>query len=119
MKKIACAVALITLALSARAELKNFAFQGVITEINDLGFVLDGSITNGTPFKGFYIFETTTPDSNDDPTVGDYEYTNSTYGVVVGIGNYVFRTNPQHVDFLIEVVNRIDDDNYLLLSYNN
>lgn len=113
----------ITLALllpaSGRAETKNFAFYGTISEVGDLGFVLDGSITNAGAFEGFYIFDSTAADSNTDPTVGDYWFTNSTFGVVLKVGNYVFRTNPRHVNFLIEVVNRPGSDNYLFRSYNN
>ena len=84
-----------------------------------MGFVLDGSITNAGAFEGFYIFDTTAADSNSDPTVGDYWFTNSTFGVVLKIGTYAFRTNPRHVNFLIEVVNRPGSDNHLFRSYNN
>ena len=104
---------------SARAEIKNFTFRGTIGEADDPSFVLDGSITNGAAFEGFYIFDSAAADSNADPTVGDYKFTNSTFGVVVRVGNYVFRTNPRHVDFLIEVVDRAASDNYVLRSYNN
>jgi len=38
--------------------------------------------------------------------------------MVVKVGPYVFRTNPRHVNFLIEVDNR-GTDNHLLRSYNN
>lgn len=116
---IAIALAPLLLLTAARAEIKNFTFRGTVTSLADGAFVLDSSITNGATFEGFYIFETSALDSNPDTTVGDYQYTNSALGIVVKVGNYVFRTNPQHVDFLIEVVNRPDGDNYLLRSYNN
>jgi hypothetical protein len=106
-------------ALSIFAEVKNLGIQGTITSVIDTSFVLDGSITNGTPFEGYYVFDTRATNSNSDPTVGDYWFNNSAAGIVVKAGNYVFRTNPQHVDFLIELVNRPDSDNYLLRSYNN
>jgi hypothetical protein len=113
-------VVMVVLLVSAvRAEIKNFTFQGTISTVEDMQFVLDGSITNGTAIEGFYIFETGASDSNSDPTVGDYRYTNNTFGIVVKAGSYVFRTNPRHVDFLMEVVNRAGGDNYLLRSYNN
>ena len=115
----AAIVFLLLLVPSARAEIKNFTFQGTISVVEDQGFVLDGSITNGAAFEGFYIFESTDAESNSDSTVGDYWFTNSTFGVVVKVGNYVFRTNPRHVNFLIEVVDRPGSDNYLLRSYNN
>ena len=101
------------------AGIKNLGFEGTITSASDTSFVLDGSITNGTPFQGYYVFDTGATNSNTDPTVGDYWFTNSAAGIVVQSGNYVFRTNPQHVSFLIELVNRPTGDNYLLRSYNN
>lgn len=109
----------LALASAASAEIKNFSFKGVIQTKDDRAFLLDDSITVGTPFEGFYTFETTTADTNTDSTVGDYRHKNGQFGVVVKIGNYVFRTNPQHVDFLVEIVNRPTGDNYLLRSYNN
>lgn len=107
------------LATTAKSEIKNFTFEGTISMVDDLGFMLDGSITNGASFEGFYTFDSTTTSSNPDPTVGDYRFTESTFGVVLKVGNYVFRTNPRHVDFLIEVVNRPGDDAYVIRSYNN
>ena len=110
---------LLFLGNSARAEIKNFTFQGTVQSVDDFAFELDGSITNGATFEGFYVFDSAAADSNSDSTVGDYRYTGSAFGVVVKVGTYVFRTNPRHVDFLIEVVNRPGQDNYLLRSYNN
>lgn len=102
-----------------KADIKNFTFQGTINTVVDPEFLLDGSVTNGAPFEGFYIFQTSAQDSNSDPTVADYRYSESAFGVVVKVGSYVFRTNPRHVEFLIELVNRPDGDNYLLHSYHN
>ena len=112
-------IALLLLGPAAHAELKNFSFQGAVTELQDDSFVLDGSITNGSHFEGFYIFDAAATNSNSDPTVGDYEFTNSTCGIIVKMGSYVFRTNPKHVDFLIELVNRPGDDDQVIRSYNN
>lgn len=103
----------------AKAENIVFAFSGTITHLDDRQRILDGSIANGTKFNGFYIFNSNATDANSESTVGDYRYTTSSFGVVIKVGNYVFRTNPQNVDFLIEVVNRPESDNYLFRSYNN
>ena len=105
--------------LPASGEIKKFAFQGTISNVEDQNLVLDGSIESGQTFEGFYIFDTSTPDSNGDSTVGDYNHTDNEFVLVVKVGDFVFRTNPKNVDFLIEVVNRPNRDNYLLLSYNN
>lgn len=106
-------------ACAASAEIKNFAFKGVIEYNDDPAFLLDDSITVGGSFEGFYLFDTTTPDTNFDSTVGDYWHNRSQSGIVVKMGNYVFRSNPQHVNFLMEVVDRPNQDNYLLRSYTN
>lgn len=105
--------------MEARSEVKNFAFHGTIAEVQDPNFQLDGSITNGTPFEGFYVFNTSVADSNPDLTVGHYWFTESTFGVVLRMGSYVFRTNPKQVSFLLELVNRPDSDHYLFRSYHN
>ena len=104
--------------LAARAAVRNFTFEGQVTYVTDFGFELDGSVTNGSPVKGFYIYDDSVADQNTDSTVGDYHYTNGVSGMTVRVGNYVFRTNPDHVDFLLEVVNR-DRDSYLIRSYHN
>lgn len=107
--------------VALKAGIKNFAFNGTISTVDDHGFLLDGSITNGTPFKGYYVFDTETANSNsnEDPTVATYRHTDPAFGIVVHAGSYVFRTHPQQVDFLIELVNRPGSDNYLLRSYIN
>jgi hypothetical protein len=110
---------LLFLGISASAEIKNFTFQGTIESVDDIAFVLDGSITNGATFEGFYVFDSAAADSSSDPTVGDYKFNRSAFGLVVKVGSYVFRTNPRHVDFVIEVVNRPGADSYLLRSYHN
>jgi hypothetical protein len=111
-------MALFALTMSAHAALRNFTFHGTVEMVDDMSFQLDGSVTNGAPFEGFYVFDTATADSNSDSTVGDYRYSSGPVGIVVKMGSYVFRTNPDHVNFLLEVVNR-DRDNYLLRSYIN
>jgi hypothetical protein len=103
---------------SAQAAVRNFSFEGHLTLLRDFSFELDASITNGATVKGFYIYDDSAADASEDTTVGSFHYTNSVFGIAVSVGNYVFRTNPEHVDFLLSVVNR-ERDNYLLRSYHN
>lgn len=111
------AVLVLSTALHA-VEIKKFAFSGTINSVDNGNFILDDSIVSGTPFTGYYIFDADTPDTNYPTDVGDYQHTEANYGIVIKIGKYIFRTDPAHVDFLIETVNR-SQDNYLLRSYNN
>lgn len=120
LRSTAClAFVLLALATSSPGDMKNFAFHGVVTYLDDQQFLLDATVTNGAPIEGFYIFDSDVPAPAPEADVGDYWYTNSACGMVVKIGAYVFRTNPRHVNFLIELVNRPGQDNYLLRSYNN
>lgn len=48
-----------------------FEYEGVVTNVNDDGSYLDGSIVVGTTFSGTYTFESTTPI---DPQSGDYAF---------------------------------------------
>lgn len=100
------------------AETVRFNLAGQI-ESADGTFALDGSITNGTPFQGYYVFDSTRQDSNPDPNVGDYRYTNSAFGIVIKAGNYVFRSDPANVSFNIQTINRNDGDRYLVTSDRN
>jgi hypothetical protein len=92
---------------------------GTVATVEDPSGLLDGSVTAGGPFVGVYVFDSATADSNPDPTVGDYWHTAAGYGISVWMGNYTFATDPAAVDFLVEVVDRPQGDNYLLRSYNN
>jgi hypothetical protein len=96
-----------------------FTFTGKVAQMSDRGGVLDGSVQVGSSLAGTYTFDPETPDSNKDSTVGDYQHTVAGYGLLVKVGNYEFKTDPARVNFLLEVVDRPERDNYLLRSYNN
>ena len=99
------------------AETTIFRIQGHIVTVDDFGSLLDGSIGPGTPFTGHYSFDPATPDSNGDPTVGDYFQT-APHFFRVAVGNYVFESDPSNPDYVIETVNR-PLDNYQVLSRRN
>ncbi|HUS36398.1 MAG TPA: hypothetical protein VM680_13690 [Verrucomicrobiae bacterium] len=109
--------AIVAIACS-RAAVHNISFKASVTAVNDRYFQLDASITNGAPVEGFYIYDDAASDSNGDATVGDYRFNSGANGITVKIGPYVFRTNPNHVNFLLEVVNR-ETDGFVLHSYYN
>lgn len=78
---------------------------------------LNSQISPGVEFVATYKFGPTL-DSNEDPTVGDYEYRQAPFGIRVESAGLVFETDPQNVDFLIEAVNR-DQDAFVMHSYEN
>ena len=77
----------------------------------------------GEVWTGTYTYNLDTPDENSAPTVGDYQHTDSKYGITIKSGGTVIaQTDPNNVNFLVEIVNDHGEpasDNYLLRSYNN
>ena len=93
-----------------------------VADINDPGNILDGAVEVGDTIKGSYTYDSTTPDSNEASTVGDYQHSDPPNGIKLNVGEVLFRTDPSNVDFLVEIVNDHGDpasDNYLLRSHNN
>ena len=94
----------------------------LVALVDDPASVLGGAINVGDTITATYTYDSTTPDSNPLPTVGDYRHSSPPYGITVNAGGFVFETDPNNVDFLVEIVNDHGDpprDNYLLRSYNN
>jgi hypothetical protein len=81
------------------------AITAQVRLVDDPGGFLGGAINVGDTVKGRYIYESTTPDTNPAPTVGDYQHTIPPFGIRLRVGGLVFRTDPSNVDFLVENVN--------------
>jgi len=108
--------------IEAYAETISIAITAEVAEVSDPGGYLGGAINVGDVITGTYVYESTTPDTNSLPTVGDYRHTTAPFGITLNAGGLVFRTNPNNVDFLVEIVNDHGIpamDGYLLRSYNN
>ena len=102
---------------SAAAQDVTVSFYGTLTLVESSPFP---ELSVGVPFTGSYTFNVSTPDTNVAAQVGDYVHSTSPYGVTVTIGTHTFRTDPQNVNFLIELVNDyFDRDTYAFHSYNN
>jgi len=128
MKKyfVATLVCLMLLAIQVNfgvfAEPISINITAEVALVDDPGDTLGGVISVGDIITGTYIYESTTPDSNPLPTVGDYWHSTPPYGITINAGELVFKTDPDNVDFLVEIVNDHGSpprDNYLLRSYNN
>jgi hypothetical protein len=93
---------------------------GHVVWVDDYNSLLDGSITSGTPFTASYTFDTATPNTGPNPSVGHYRHTAPPAGVSASMGNYVFETDSSNVDFLVELVNDAGGfDRYGIVSYTN
>ena len=107
---------------SAQATDITIQFIAEVAYVEDFGNILGGAIQVGDEIHGTYTYDLTTPDSNPLPTVGDYWHNTSPYGITVKAGGFVFKTDPDNVDFGIEIVNDHGippGDAYALGSYNN
>ncbi|HEY7191298.1 MAG TPA: hypothetical protein VH436_32320 [Vicinamibacterales bacterium] len=102
---------------SAAAQDVTVSFSGTLTLVDSSPFP---ELTVGVPFSGSYTYSLATTDTNSFPQVGDYFHIGSQYGVTVTIGTHTFRTDPQNVNFLVELVNDYQNlDNFVFHSYNN
>ena len=90
-----------------------------VESVFDQSGVLAGVISQGDVITGRYVYDLTTEDTNSLPTVGDYFHTATPFGITLDAGGFLFRTDPNNVNFLVEIVNdhgNPPSDNYLLRS---
>jgi len=106
----------------AKAALITIEIEAVVDSVTDDGNFLEGKISPGDTITGWYIYDTSTPDSSSLPTVGDYWHYAIPSGVSLAVGDFEFKTDPDNVRFMVEIVNDHSVakwDNYLIYSYNN
>ncbi|MBI5774872.1 MAG: hypothetical protein HZA89_14160 [Verrucomicrobia bacterium] len=107
-------------AVVLHGEIVNIKFTGTIQRVDDPGYLFDDSIFGfGTPFEGFYTYDTSVTNSAAEPNHGYYECYTNTCGIVIKVGNYVFKTNPDHTWFAVETLDNVVGDTFLIRSYNN
>ncbi len=115
--------ACITFPLTADAvNTLTFTFNAHVTVVDDPDNLLGGAISVGDTFKGTFAYDLDTPDTNPDPTVGDYWHSTAPHGFKITINNLVFNTDPDNTEFLFELVNRDPSqggDAIVLRSYQN
>lgn len=90
----------------------------VVAVSNPFG-CLCAPVAPGDTITGTYSYDVRAADTNPDDTVGDYRFATPDTGISLDINGRTTGTDPSNVDFLVELVNRPDSDNYLLRSYNN
>jgi hypothetical protein len=96
-----------------------FEFEAQVRFVIDNGNLLGGTIAAGDVFTGRFVFDSSTPDSNGDPTVGDYPGVAPPSGISMTVGGHTFETDPNNLSNILEVVNRPTGDSYLFRSRNN
>lgn len=117
-------LAVLALPGSARTSPISVAITGTVRIVDDSNNILGGSVVSGDTVTGVYTYDSATPDSNSIPEVGDYWHTSAPFGISLTVNGLTFRTDPDNVSFLVEIVNDYapgipPTDNYVLHSYNN
>ncbi len=113
----------VVLALSAvttNATIVTIGITGEITDIYGYDKILSNVLKVGDTVTGYYIYDSSTPDSNPSDILGLYKYTNLPYGISLYTNGLVFKTNPENIDFFLSIGNNYNGfDFYLLRSDNN
>src|SRR5690242_14308746 len=117
-------LAVLALPGSARTSPISVAITGTVRIVDDSNNILGGSVVSGDTVTGVYTYDSATPDSNSIPEAGDYWHTSAPFGISLTVNGLTFRTDPDNVSFLVEIVNDYapgtpPTDNYVLHSYNN
>jgi hypothetical protein len=102
----------------ARAETVSIDITATVDDVREEDNFLQGKVKVGDTIRGTYVYESTTPDSNDSPLYGVYEHSALPYGIDLSVNGLRFRTDPNYLDFSIGIVNDYVDilgrtnDNY-------
>jgi len=105
-----------------KATLITIEIEGVVDSVRDTGNQLGGKIKTGDTITGTYTYNLLTPDSEPSAWVGVYEHHNPPAGISVNVGDFTFLTNPDNVDFIVEILNDYPPslkDQFWMRSYNN
>jgi len=109
------------LVASASGELITIGLRAEVTYIDQSAYdLLEGHVQLGDTLTGTYTYDSQTPDSNPLSGVGDYYQDSAPCGIRLEAGGIVFESDPDILNFLIELNdNHVGEDNYLLRSYSN
>jgi hypothetical protein len=104
-----------------RAAIIEINITAEITEVADPDGLLSGQLGVGSIITGSYTYDSSTLDSALGPSIGRYLHYSPPYGISLSGGGFVFQTDPDNVDFLVEIGNNsvATTDNYLIRSWNN
>lgn len=86
--------------------------------------LLESRINVGDTITGVYIYDLSTPDSDQWPDSGLYEHDAAPCGITLMVGGLVFMTDPENVDFTVDIRDNAGyvwgcEDSYTLESRNN
>jgi hypothetical protein len=105
----------------AQAALVTIQIEAVVDSVEDRSNYLEGNIGVGDLITGFYVYESTTPDSSpSDPVQGNYWHYAPPAGIALTVGGFNFMTDPFNTAFHVAVRNSSTrEDSYWLATHNN
>lgn len=83
----------------------SIAITAEVRTLDDPDGVLGSAINVGDTLTGLYTYESSTPDTSTRLRIGDYSHTTPPYGITVESGGLKFGTDPDNVNFLVEILN--------------
>jgi len=123
---IAILYGLVFLPSPAEATLITIQIEAVVDSVEDRGpgnGYLEGKIEPGDVITGFYVYESTSPDSSpQDPVQGNYWHYAPPAGISLTVGGFNFITDPFNIAFAVSIRNDIPlggGDVYAVGSSNN
>ncbi|HYV92943.1 MAG TPA: T9SS type A sorting domain-containing protein [Chitinophagales bacterium] len=123
MKTLLTLSVFVFLSYDTRAQLIFQHIKAEVISLDDDDNKLNNQIQLGDTLMGTLSYSHNVTDSNSDPTVGDYLYSTTPYGIsLIGPGNLLFQSDGNNVDFLCEAVDLpvVDGgDAITFRSYNN
>ncbi len=106
----------------ASAEIVKIAIEANVTGITDEGNYLESNINVGDTITGYYIYDTSTQDSEPSESLGRYWHYSYPCGVYLACNDLEFQTDPEDTEFLLQLADNsslYDFEGYLFNSYNN
>lgn len=120
---IAILCGLVLWAAPAEARLITIEIEAEVDSVWDEGNYLEEKIGPGDMIRGFYVYESTTPDSSRlDPVQGNYWHYAPPAGIALTLGGFNFMTDPFNIAFAVAIRNDIPPgggDVYSVGSSNN
>jgi hypothetical protein len=104
------------------AALITIEIEAVVDFVEDDGNYLEGKIKPGDIISGFYVYESTTPDSSPlDPVQGNYWNYAPPAGIALTVDGFNFMTDPFNIEFRVVIRNNTPSGNdiYGVESFNN
>lgn len=112
--------AVVFCSLPVNGALITVEIEAVVDSVRDEGDYLEGKIKPGDIILGFYVYESTTPDSSPlDPVQGNYWNYAPPAGIALTVGGFNFMGDPFNIAFHVGIRNNVPHDIYLIGSSNN